>query len=218
MAEVNAGLGSLAELKDFLLAKSMSSVADTANDTTIMKIGAGVAGMMADHCNRDWDYGEGKIDEFTANRAFIVARQYPLNLEIPIVIERCDSLVGGVQQWTPLPGAAYNIAAQAGIVYLSGVQGDFMSRLRMTSAGGYWWEGLDANATPPTGAARVPHALRLAWLLQCQALWLVRDDLGTAIAGSSGGNAILGLSLPGYDLIPEVQALLSKFIRYGMSG
>jgi len=218
MAEINAGLGSLAELKEFLLAKSMSSVADTANDQTIMKIGAGVAGQFGDHCNRDWDYGEGKVDEFTANRSFIVARQYPLNLTIPLVIERSDALVGGVQVWTPIPDAAYNVAAQAGIVYLSGVQGNYLSRIRMTSAGGYWWDGLDANPTPPPGAARVPHALRLAWLLQCQALWLVRDDLGTAIAGSSGGSALLGLSLPGYDLIPEVRALLSKFIRYGVSG
>lgn len=217
MAEVNAGLGSLSELKAFLLAKSMAGVADTANDANLTRIGLGVAGMFAAHCNRDWDYQAAAVSEFTANRSFLISRRYPLNLAIPVVVERCDALVAGVQTWTPIPDGAYNVAADRGLVYLAGYQGNYLSRVRLTCAGGYWWEGLDANATPPAGAAVVPDELRLAWLIQCQALWTVRDDLGIAIAGQNAGQQP-SLTLPNYDLVPEVENTLRDFVRYSMTG
>lgn len=217
MAEINAGLGSLAELKAFLLAASMSGVADTANDANLTRIGLGVAGMFEEHCNRVWAYDAAAKDEFSANRSFLVARRYPLNLAVPLVVERCDSLVAGVQVWTPIPDGAYNVSAEAGIVYLAGYQGNYLSRVRLTSAGGFWWLGLDANLTPPAGAAVVPDGLKLAWLIQCQALWTVRDDLGIAIAGQRAGDQP-SLTLPAYDLVPEVANTLRDFVRYQMSG
>jgi hypothetical protein len=218
MAEINAGLGSLSELKAFILASSMSASTDVEFDAPLTALGLGVAGMFASRCNRDWAYGAANREDWTANRSFMAARHFPLNMEVPVVVERCDSLVGGVQNWVVVPEAAYNIAAAAGLVYLAGYQGNYLSRIRLTSAGGYWWLGLDAEIIIPVGASPVPPDLKLAWLLQCQALWLVRDNLGTAVAGASGGGSLLGLSLPGYDLIPEVKTLLSGYIRYAMNG
>lgn len=217
MAEINAGLGSLAELKAFLLAASMAGAGDTANDANLTRIGLGVAGMFEEHCNRTWAYDAAAVTEFPANRSFILAKRYPLNLAVPLIVERSDSLVGGVQVWTPIPDGAYNVAADTGIVYLAGYQGSYLSRIRLTSAGGFWWEGLDANPIPPAGAAVVPPALKLAWLIQCQALWTVRDDLGIAIAGTQAGQQP-SLTLPAYDLVPEVANTLHDFIRYSMSG
>lgn len=214
MPEINAGLGPLSQLKQFILAESL--VPQTSFDATLTAIGLGVAGMFSRHCNRDWDYGADNKDEATANRSFLVARRFPLDLSVPLVVERCDSLVDGLPSWVVVPGAAYNVGPEAGMIYLAGYQGSYLSRLRLSSAGGYWWPGL--SDAKPDGAVQVPDQLRLAWLLQCQALWLVRDDLGKAIAGSSGGTALLGLSLVGYDLVPEVKALLASFIRYGMNG
>lgn len=218
MAEVNAGLGNLAELKQFLLARSMSGLTDTANDATLTAIGLGVAGMFAAHCNRDWSYGAANVDEFTANRSFAVARRYPVNMDVVPTMELCTQITNGAKVWTPVTDPFLNIAEDRGMFYLGGYQGNYLSRIRITSAGGYWWLGLDAETALPTGAAAVPNELKLAWLLQCQALWLVRDDLGIAVAGSSGGSALLGLSLPGYDLVPEVRSLLKDFIRYAIMG
>jgi hypothetical protein len=215
MAEVNAGLGNLTELKAFILAASMR--AQTDYDAQLTAIGLGVAGMLAEHAHRDWEYGDAWVDEMTANRSFMLATHYPINLTESVQVERCDSWVNGAPVWTVIPNAIYNVGAEAGMVQLAGYQGNYLSRIRLTSAGGYWWLGLDALTAAPAGAATVPDNLKLAWLLQCQALWLVRDNLGLTVAGA-GSVSFVTLSLPGYELIPEVESLMRDYRRYSMSG
>jgi len=215
MAEINAGLGNLTELKGFILAASMR--AQTDYDAQLTAIGKGVAGMLAEHCNRKWEYTEGAISEFPANRSFLLADPYPLNLTTPLKVEICTSWQNGAPVWTELTDVIENVNAEGGLVYLMGYQGNYLARLRLTADGGFWWLGLDAETAIPTGASQVPANLKLAWLLQCQSLWLVRDNLGVTVAGA-GSVSFVTLSLPGYELIPEVRELLTNFMRYSMSG
>lgn len=212
-SDINAGLGNLADLKGFILAPSMRGQTDY--DEMLTAIGLGVAGMLAEHCNREWPYAVGQVREQPANVSFLVANNYPINPEVPIMLEICTGWTSGAPVWTPLANAIQNVNYEAGLVYLYGYQGNYLARLRMTYDGGYWWPGL--SAVQPVGSSKVPDNLRLAWLLQCQALWLVRDNLGVSVAGS-GSVSFVTLTLPGYELIPEVRELLTNFIRYKMGG
>jgi len=214
MPEVNAGLGNLTELKAFILPASLRAATDY--DAQLLQIGLGVAGALASICNREWGYQAG-VTEFPANRSFILATRYPINSTIAPTIERCDSWAAGAPVWVAVANAVYNVAYDGGIVYLAGIQGNFLSRVRMTSTGGYWWLGLDAQVTLPTGAAAIPDDLKLAWLLQCQALWLVRDNLGVTVAGA-GSVSFVTLSLPGYELVPQVREIINGYVRFAISG
>jgi hypothetical protein len=215
MAEVNAGLGNLTELKAFILAASMR--AQTDYDEQLLQIGKFVAGIFSERCTRKFEYSEGNVDEMTANRSFMLATHYPLNLTEPLKVEICDGWVNGAPVWTEITNAIYNVGADASMVQLAGYQGNYLSRIRLTSTGGYWWLGLDALTAAPAGATEIPGELKAAWLVQCQALWLVRDNLGITVAGA-GSVSFVTLSLPGFELIPEVRDLLVDYKRYSMSG
>jgi hypothetical protein len=206
-------LGTLAELKAFVLAESLVPSSDF--DANLTLIGDGVHKQFNSHCNRTLEAVAAAKKTFTANRSFLIADAYPLNTQPASVptIELCSSMVGGVEQWVAQPDVLANINFDAGLVYLQSYLGDYQARIRMTYTGGYTITG-----APPAGGVALPSDIKLAWLLQCQALWLVRDDLGTAVAGQKGGGALLGLSLPGYDLIPEVKTLLGEYRRMAISG
>lgn len=65
----------------------------------------------------------------------------------------------------------------------------------------------------PEGATALPADLKLAWLLQCEHLWRLRDPLGTAIASEETQSP----ALPAAQLVPEVERTLKTYRRYALS-
>ena len=79
----------------------------------------------------------------------------------------------------------------------------------------------DATTTAdaiPVGATARPADLYLAWLLQCEHVWKLRDKLGLSIAEQGGGGEqLLGLSLAGMNLIPDVKLVLDTYTRRSLT-
>lgn len=71
-----------------------------------------------------------------------------------------------------------------------------------------------AEQTIPAGATALPYDLKYAWLLQCEYIWKLRDKLGLSLAGGSDGGQLLGLTLAGAKLIPDVEDTLRRYVRH----
>lgn len=83
------------------------------------------------------------------------------------------------------------------------------------------WQAVSSTTTTaaptlPSGATALPEDLKLAWLLQCEHLWKLRDVQGTALAESKAGVSP-ALTLATANLIPEVKAILDGYVRYSLS-
>ena len=82
------------------------------------------------------------------------------------------------------------------------------------------WQAVSTTATSaaptlPSGATALPDDLKLAWLLQCEHLWKLRDAQGVSLAEKAGTSPLL--TLAGANLAPEVKAILDGYVRYSLS-
>jgi hypothetical protein len=73
-----------------------------------------------------------------------------------------------------------------------------------------------AAATLPTGAAALPDDLKLAWLLQCEHIWSLRDKLGVNVAASAKSAADVA-GLASMQLLPAVADTLRDYRRYTLT-
>ena len=71
-----------------------------------------------------------------------------------------------------------------------------------------------ASGSLPVGATERPHDLFLAWLLQCEHAWGLRDKLGIAVAQDRAGVSPDLIGLSRLDLVPEVRAALATYKRF----
>lgn len=71
-------------------------------------------------------------------------------------------------------------------------------------------------STLPTGATPLPDDLKLAWLLQCEFIWKLRDKLGVSVAESAKTGADMS-GLVGMQLVPEVENTLRNYRRYSLT-
>ncbi len=82
------------------------------------------------------------------------------------------------------------------------------------------WIAVAAGATSaaptlPTGATALPADLSLAWLNQCEHVWKTHDKLGISLSpDSASAPQLLGLSLAGMTLVPDVEQTLRRYMRY----
>lgn len=53
----------------------------------------------------------------------------------------------------------------------------------------------------------------------CESIWKTHDKLGLAIGekAGGGGGSLLGLSLPGLDIPPEVKNLIQPYVRFAIT-
>ena len=72
-----------------------------------------------------------------------------------------------------------------------------------------------AAAATQAGATALPDDLKLAWLLQCEHVWKLRDAQGVSLAEKAGTSP--ALTLAGANLVPEVKAILDGYVRYSLS-
>jgi hypothetical protein len=208
---MNLGLGNLITLKRALLATDL--VARTTWDEKITALGQGVARLLERHCNRRFERTDGAVDQFTADRRSWTLQRFPV--ESIASVEQRDTVSGG---WTSL-GAVDSILigwdAGSGIVHFGAVLGPYTSLLRITYTGGLWFDTTeDDTGVMPADATLLIEDIKLAWLLQCQKAWQVMDPLGTGMTKGGGDVALVGLSLAGLEVIPQVKQLLAPHVRY----
>lgn len=72
-----------------------------------------------------------------------------------------------------------------------------------------------ASGSPPTGSTARPADLYLAWLLQCEFVWKLRDKLGLGLAGDKADSTqLVSLSLAGLKLVPDVEETCRAYRRF----
>lgn len=207
-------LGTLAELKAHLLTESLRAATDY--DEKIAALGKGIAELFEKRTGRKFLRVVDDTVDFSADRAHFVVPRYPIE-EVTRVEKRSSLAEGYVDQGT-VSDFIENLSEQAGLVQFPGTIGTFSERVRLTYTGGYWIPDTPADEEEaeeqPEGSATRPHDLYFAWLLQCEYVWKVTDKLGISIAGGGGGGAeLLGLSIAGVQLLPQVLNTLTDYTR-----
>lgn len=200
---MNLGLGNLTELKGQLLAEALRT--DTSYDAAITAIGKGVAAQMENYCNRKFGRVENDVYIVSADRAHAYLPRYPVE-SIAGIDLKTDATDGFVAQTA---STIVNTNLESGYVYFGGELGPYWSHLRITYTGGFWFDETEENNdTLPSGATQLPADLKLAWILQCRAVWQAIDKTGMDIIKTgSSSNLIL-------DLVPAVKDMLNQFTRY----
>jgi hypothetical protein len=208
---MDLGLGNLIELKRQLLAPALQG--QTAYDLLIQAIGGGVAKRFEKQANRKFARVVNEVCSFPADRDHFYLPRYPL--ESVSLIERRDTIQSG---WVTLDSSTIIQTNDAGLIAFGGTLGVWWSTLRVTYTGGYWYDTSEAeNGSLPGGATKLPDDLKLAWYLQCRAVWQSLDKLGTQIAQTGAGPGTVTNTLAGLELIPEVAGVLKSYFRYQMT-
>jgi len=209
---MNAGLGNLTELKAQLLAEALR--VDTGYDAVLLAIGRGVAGQFDTFCNRKLARAEGDTYTVTADREQYYLPRYPVE-SVSQVELKTDEATGWVVQADDI---ILTKNPASGMVYLGSAYGPYYAHIRFTYTGGYWFDETEENNdTLPTGATALPADVKLAWILQCRAVWQSIDKLGTDILKTGSSAAQAAASVSGLDLVSAVEKALQKHIRYAMT-
>jgi hypothetical protein len=208
---MNLGLGNLIELKRFLVAPDM--VTDTTWDAKITALGKGVAGLLERHCNRRFERQANATDIFSADRMSWILQRFPV--EALASIDQKDQASDGFVSLGAINSVITNWDARTGRVDVGAILGLHSSWVRLTYTGGYWFDTTeDETGVMPEGATLLPGDVKLAWLLQCKKAFEVMDALGTGIIKGGANVQLVGLSLAGLEVIPQVKQLLSPHVRY----
>lgn len=84
------------------------------------------------------------------------------------------------------------------------------------------WQAVSTTASSsapvlPAGATALPDDLKLAWLMQCEHLWRLRDAQGVSLADDKKSGVSPELTLARANLVPEVKEILNGYVRYSLS-
>lgn len=208
---MNAGLGNLTTLKAHLLAASMQAATDY--DTKILAIGLGVAGLIDGHCNRKFAYEVDAQEICTGDRDHYYVERYPFT-----VISHVEMRYFMTDNWTDIDSQPIQINEKSGLVHFGYMVGRAPLQVRITYTGGFFFETKEPAdggypTAAPDGAALLPDAVRLAWLIQCAEVWNKTDKLGAGIAQAPDAQTKTGE----LELSPIVKTMLRPFIRYQLT-
>jgi len=199
------GLGTLGQLKRFVVG---ADAASTTYDEALTLLGKGVAGLIDRHCNRTFKRSATATEDFRGGTDVLLLARYPVESVSTIGLKSV-----GETSFTTQTDAVDTAAVDSGVVLLVSPVGTHRDRLRVTYAGGYWYDTSDDDTgTLPEGAALLPADVQMAWLLQCQQVWQSRDALGTAHVEAETGT-LLNTRLGILKLIPQVEAMLEPYRR-----
>ena len=204
---MNAGFSTLKVLKAHLLAEVLRE--DTSYDAAITAIGQGVALQFESFCNRKFERMEDAA-VFTADREGYVLPRYPVEAISAVAMQ--FTLAGGYEDQSL--SLVQQLNYQSGLMHFGGTLGGSADLVRITYTGGYWWnQNEGAVDALPEDATALPADIQTAWLLQCEAVWDMRDKLGTGIAGAPKAKQALGE----LELLPLVKQMLQGRIRYQLT-
>ena len=207
------GLGSLIELKRQLLSSDLAS--RTTWDVQATAIGKGVAKSFDKYCNRIFARGSSITDQFTADRASWVLSRYPVET-ISALDMRSDMNLGWVSMGL-VNTVLQNRDDAAGIIHFGAVQGGCYDQIRVTYAGGYYYDSSeDASGSLPSGATALPDDIKTAWFMQSLHLWECQDPVGGAPStGSVAHNT--DVRIGNLSMVPEVVKILEGYVRMNLT-
>lgn len=209
---MNLGLGNRTGLRQVLLPAGLALSAGTvAPDSVIDALGLGVARLFERYCNRRFERQVGAQQLVSGDRLNVVLERYPVETVSSIQI-RADASAPWESQVVNEFAVGQDLAA--GLLEFAAVPGNWMSQIRITYTGGYWFDTTeDGSGVAPEGAQWLPPDLALAWHLCCQEFWNKRDKLGLSLAGPPDQHvAIARLELP-----PAIKEMLRTHRRMQLS-
>ncbi len=205
----NVGLGNLTELKRELLEPAQRT--ETRWDLQIAAIGTAVTRMFERHCgSRLFGRDTAAVEDFTADRAFYIARRYPVE-SITSLTQRDDLVTGFVALDA---NTTWNLHPASGLLEFGTLLGPRTSIVRMTYIGGFWFDtSEDATGALPSGATALPSDISQAWYLQCQHVFQKRDAISQAqILGAAKDKPDTG----GVKLLEIVEEMLAPHRRMNL--
>lgn len=198
---MNAGLGSLLDLKTRLLPPQ--SRAQTDSDAEITALGLGTARWFERFCDRRFGRVENDTYLCRADRTYVVLPRYPLEN-----VASVETLVLGETAWSPAD-PTWQLYPEAGLVDFSQALGFAAAQLRVTYTGGWWWDETDdGTGTLPVGAFALPDDLRFAWHEQTAFLFDRRDRLGLEKIAQHGT-----FEIASPDFLPHVAEIVQGYRR-----
>jgi hypothetical protein len=212
---MDLGLGNRNTLKRYLLAASL--VTATTYDAVLNVIGKGVATQFDRAANRKFKRVAGDTFVFYADRRVVVLPRYPIE-SVTAIAQKTSEAEGFVALDLAL---IQSIDHAGGLIQFAAPLGTFLSTVRVTYTGGYWFDtkepdddGYVPDADAPAGATVVPDDLKLAWLQQCARVWELKDKLGTGITKTGGDATFVAQTLGALEIIPDVKAVLRSYTRF----
>lgn len=211
---MNAGFSNLDALKKHLLAPAL--VAVDKYDAVLQTLGLGVAAAFENYCSRKFARATG-TEIIGADRLDFLLSRYPVESVSKIELKLIEA-----QGWVDLVinDVITTIDQPSGIVHFAGSRdvGPHYAQVRFTYTGGYFWNTTEPNeagypAALPDGAAALPEALRLAWLLQCENIWTKKDKRGTGIVAKPDEQ----FDSSEIKLSPMVKDMINQFVRYQLA-
>lgn len=200
------GLGTLGQLKRFLM--NAAEVESSTYDAAIAVIGKGVSKMFDYRTGRVLRRAEDAVETCPAYRSGYRAKHFPIES-----ISRFEAKYNEVYGWADVvvTSAVENIEYENGILRMYEAVMRDAGQFRITLTGGYWVDiSDDDSGTLPEGATALPDDLKMAWYLQCQHIWLNRDNLGIAYA-PSGEVKSKPISMEKVTLLPLVGMTLANY-------
>jgi len=216
----DCGLGTLGQLKRFLINSSI--VAQTTWDEQIKIIGRGVAKSFNNATGRILKRETGARETFGVTHRNLVFQHIPIEQ-----ISKLEVMYNTADGWI-------DISAGLAVCLLDNFEGilrikdmwpavdvfrhDQAGLYRATVDGGYWYDPTDnGTGTVPmqfdgvTPANILTDDLQEAWFLQCQHLWVNRDNLGITWSPAGDTAHDTRKSLAGVKLLPTVAQVLTAY-------
>jgi hypothetical protein len=207
---MNAGFSNLATLKAHLQNSGLRARTDF--DTAITALGLGVAAQFERHCTRLFTRAASTTMKFPADQDHVIVERYPIEAVTKVEVQN-NPTAGFVES----AGAIQNWNADSGIVWFGSALGMSNEVAKLTYTGGYFWETKETTdqgypTSVPSGSTALPDDLKLAWLLQCGAVWAAMDKLGIGVADKPEAQSKTAAS----KLIPQVEDILKTYRRFSI--
>lgn len=200
------GLGTLGQLKRFLM--NAAEVESPTYDSAITMIGRGMSKLFSNRTNRVLRRSVDAMESCPAVRSGYRAKCAPIE-EVSLFEVKYGEAYG----WSTVPvtSAIELIQPEDGLLRFYPAVMREGGLFRITLTGGYWVDlSDDDSGSCPQGATPLPEDLRLAWLMQCQHIWLNRDNLGIAYS-PAGESKAKPIAMEHVTLLPLVGMTLANY-------
>lgn len=205
---MNAGLSSLAKLKNTVLVGALRTRADW--DDSLVALGLGVAEAIETYLDRKLAFTVGDTAECDAQRIVISVPRYPVAVWSAVQMQTTPT-----GTWEDISGSVTRYISAAGLLQFRRPPGDESATIRITSTGGFWWDtDEEGTGTMPGGATPLPGALFTAWSMQVMAAAVALDLFGAQANGQTVLGSQSSLLMNAEAFTPAAQSMLKPYRRF----
>jgi hypothetical protein len=211
---MNAGFSNLDTLRKQLLPGTLAN--ERRFDQVFTALGLGTAAAFENFCNRKFNRVADDTEILPADKCQFLLSRYPVETLTAIDLKTTEA-DGFVAQ--TVNTFVRTVDLKSGIVNCpeGADAGPWYAQVRFTYTGGFWWETLEPDdasypSPQPAGSTALKEDLRLAWLMQCEAIWAQRDKLGIGLTDAPATQS----KVAALDLSPLVKQMLAQFVRYNL--